>query len=188
MSAIDPLGVSVPLASMNAACKSAFPDYNGLVNLGYKGKTIEGPLKTFHWEGVHWTLGIFLGRLLWVSMAAAIVLIAASFFDRFDPARKGRKGRSPTGPPLVDIELKTDSPTPAQVHLTPMLSLRTHLNFGRVLYAELRLILKDTSMVVCAHGRIDHCQCVYATRCCSPVVAARNMDLAIADLVGNGHT
>lgn len=139
MSAIDPLGVSVPLASMSVACRSEFPDYNGIVNLGYEGKTIEGSLRTFHWEGVHWTLGIFLGRLLWVSMAAAIVLMAASFFDRFDPARKGRKGRRPTGP---DTELKTSSSTLVQVHLTPLLSLPTRFNLGRMLYAELRLMLK----------------------------------------------
>ena len=142
MSAIDPLGISVPLASMSVACKSVFPDYNGIVNLGYEGKTIEGSLKTFRWDGVNWTLGIFLGRLLWVSMAAAIVLMAASFFDRFDPARKSRRGRSSTSPLLVDTELKTASSTLAQVHLTPLLSLPTHFNLGRMLYAELRLMLK----------------------------------------------
>ena len=141
LSAIDPLGFSVPLASMSAACKSVFPDYNGIVNLGYEGKTIESTLKTFHWSGVSWTLGIFLGRLLWVSLAAAIVLMAASFFDRFDPARKSRKGSS-TVPPPIDTELKTATPALAQVQLTAMLSLPTHFNLGRMLYAELRLMLK----------------------------------------------
>ncbi|MGH9916652.1 MAG: hypothetical protein ACRD63_15345, partial [Pyrinomonadaceae bacterium] len=96
MSALDALGVSVPLASMRAACKSAFPDYNGIVNLGYELKTIEGSLKTFHWGGVNWTLEIFLGRLLWMGVAAVIILMAASFFDRFDPARERRKGRRST--------------------------------------------------------------------------------------------
>jgi len=141
LSAIDPLGFSVPLASMSAACKSLFPDYNGIVNLGYEGKTIEGSLTTFPWDGVNWTLGIFLGRFLWVSMAAGIVLAAAAFFDRFDPARISRKGSS-KGPLLVDAELKTATPLPAQVQLTPLLSLPTHFNLGRMLYAELRLMLK----------------------------------------------
>jgi hypothetical protein len=142
LSAIDALGFSVPLASMSAACKAVFPDYNGIVNLGYEGKTIEGSLTTFRWDGVNWTLGIFLGRLLWVSMAAAIVLMAASFFDRFDPARKSRRGRNYTEPPLVNAELKAASPARAQVQLTPLLSSPTHFSLGRMLYAELRLMLK----------------------------------------------
>lgn len=141
LSAIDPLGFSIPLASMSAACRSVFPDYNGLVNLGYQAKTIEGSLKTFRWDGVNWTPGIFFGRLLWISMAAGIVLLAASFFDRFDPARKSRKGSS-KAPPILDAELKTGTPTPAQVQLTPLLSLPRHFHLGRMLYAELRLMLK----------------------------------------------
>jgi hypothetical protein len=38
--------------------------------------------------------------------------------------------------------VKTATPLHAQVQLTPLLSLPTHFNLGRMLYAELRLMLK----------------------------------------------
>jgi hypothetical protein len=49
---------------------------------------VKGPIQTFRWAGVHWTAGELFGRLLWVAIAVAIALLAAAFFQRFDPARE----------------------------------------------------------------------------------------------------
>jgi hypothetical protein len=142
VSAVDALGISVPLSSMIAACKSAFPDFNGYVNLGYEMKPVEGSMQAFHWEGVDWTLEIFLTRLVWVGIAVAIILMAASFFDRFDPVGKRPKVRSSTDLTPVDTEVKTASPALAQHQLTPLSSVPARFHPSQMLRVELRLMLK----------------------------------------------
>lgn len=50
----------------------------------------------FVWNGLDWTIGIALERLVWFVLAVALALCAALPFDRFDPARRGiREGRFP---------------------------------------------------------------------------------------------
>ena len=47
----------------------------------------EQAVRTFVWEGIHWTGSVLLMRLLWISVAFLIALAASLFFHRFDPAR-----------------------------------------------------------------------------------------------------
>ncbi|HVT16527.1 MAG TPA: hypothetical protein VHQ90_10175 [Thermoanaerobaculia bacterium] len=54
----------------------------------------------FTWQGVAWTTGLAARRLTWLAAAAALALLAALPFSRFDPARERPRGeRSPPSTP-----------------------------------------------------------------------------------------
>jgi len=137
----DLFGTTVIGASMGQAAHAAFPDRNLDFGVGYT--PARGPIQTFHWEGVAWTSDVILGRLLWVGVALGIALLAALFFDRFDPARSKPK-------PLRRNGIVTRMLAPFRSLRFPRLNLRRFVAlprlplppFGRVLLAELRLTLK----------------------------------------------
>jgi hypothetical protein len=137
----DLFGASVIAASMHRAAHAAFPQRNLDLGIGYT--VVEGPVETFRWEGVNWTADVLLGRSLWVGMALGIALLSAVFFHRFDPARGGRSGTRRQGI-VARIVAAVRSIS------LPSLNLRRRLSlpvlplpaFGRVVLAELRLMLK----------------------------------------------
>lgn len=61
------------------------PEYDGDVALIAERQEAEPLL--FRWPGATWTARMLLGRLWWIGVAAALALVAALPFDRFDPAR-----------------------------------------------------------------------------------------------------
>ena len=137
----DLWGVQVILSSMIKDTAAAFLDYEGSVAIG--AVTLPAPLQTFTWNGIHWTAEIIFGRMLWFSTALGLVLLAALFFRRFDPAPRKPK-------PTRDTEL-TESPplestqatqTPVPIHLTPLMSGQRAFYPTRILLAELRLLFK----------------------------------------------
>jgi len=155
----DLFGATVIGASMGQAAHAAFPDR--ILDFGIGTYTVQGPIQTFHWEGVAWTSDVILGRLLWVGVALGISLPAALFFDRFDPARGKpralrRNGivtrmlapfrclRFPRLDPRRFVAL-LQLPLPPFVQRMPfirrMLSIR-RMSFIRMFLAELRLMLK----------------------------------------------
>ncbi|MEA3397613.1 MAG: hypothetical protein U9R05_09155 [Chloroflexota bacterium] len=73
----DLFGTTVIGASMGQAAHAAFPDR--ILDFGVGNYTVQGPIQTFHWEGVAWTSDVILGRLLWVGVALGITLLAALF-------------------------------------------------------------------------------------------------------------
>ncbi|RLC97802.1 MAG: hypothetical protein DRI77_06500 [Chloroflexi bacterium] len=137
----DLFGTTVIGASMGQAAHAAFPDRSLDFGVGYT--IVEGPIQTFCWEGVTWTSDVILGRLLWVGVALGIALLAALFFDRFDPARSRPKALRRNG-------FVTRVLAPFRSLRFPRLDLRRFIAlprlplppFGRVLLAELRLTLK----------------------------------------------
>jgi len=137
----DLWGIQVILSSMIRDTAAAFPGYQGSVAIG--ATTLQAPLRTFPWSGVHWTAEILLGRLLWLGVAPAIALLAALFFRRFDPAPQKPKRVQDTalenGSPL---ESALPTPAPAPVHLTPLMPGRRVFYPARILLAELRLSFK----------------------------------------------
>ena len=86
----DPFGISYVIADMQRAVRAHVPDYSGEVAIG--GPALSAEPLIFQWEGIAWTGGMILKRLLWVGIAALLALAAALPFDRFDPAR-GRPRR-----------------------------------------------------------------------------------------------
>jgi len=141
----DLFGASVIAASMHQAAHASFPDRNLDLGIGYT--IVEGRIQTFRWGGVTWTTDVLLGRLVWVGVALGIALLSALFFHRFDPARGGRRASKRQGwvaralSPLRAISL----PSLDISRCISMLISRSMSRlpaFGRVLLAELRLMLK----------------------------------------------
>lgn len=93
----------------------------------------------FRFEGIDWTVGLVLWRLLFVFAALGLVLLAAVFFDRFNTAKPVRASKRPA---------KAAAPAPAVAvaiqpppHLTPF-TANLGLRFGSLYRAECRLLLK----------------------------------------------
>jgi hypothetical protein len=138
----DLFGASVIAHSMHRAAHAAFPERELDLGIGYT--RVEGAIETFRWQGVSWTADLLLGRFLWVGVALGIALASAAFFHRFDPARGGaRRGAGRRGlmmrllAPLRALSLPSlDLSRRLALRLPPLPA------FGRVLLAELRLMLK----------------------------------------------
>ena len=148
----DPLGASVIAASMHQGAHAAFPDRELDVGIGYT--RVETEIRTFRWDGVFWTADVILDRAVWVAVALGIALSSALLFDRFDPARSGlSEGGTRDGVLLRTLArtrraLRRVSPRAAVgSRLWDRLSLEVPPlpPFGRVLVAELRLMLKGLS-------------------------------------------
>lgn len=142
----DPLGVSQPLASMARACKAAFPDWNGSIDLGYAMRTETTPFQTFQWAGMEWTAGLVLGRLLWIAISIGVLLFAAVLFDRFDPAAERKRTRREKDADEAESLAQVPSIAPSRdSHLTPLNDSARRFRFRDALLAELRLMLKGVS-------------------------------------------
>jgi len=137
----DLFGAAVIGASMGQAAHTAFPDRKLGFAVGYS--PAQGPIQTFHWEGVSWTSDIILSRLLWVGVALGIALLAAVFFDRFDPARSKPKALPRNGI-VTRMLAQFRSLHIPKIDLSNFIALpRLKLPpFGQLLLAELRLTLK----------------------------------------------
>lgn len=138
--AVEPLGMALLKSDMSQEVLQVFPDYDGSFMLGGLETAITG---TFTWTGIDWTSSVIVTRLAYIGLAVSIALLAALFFDRFDPSRaKPRKTRtrsaaSPSTPEVVSIS----QAVPA-VSLTPLNRAANRFSFLNVLIAELKLLLK----------------------------------------------
>jgi hypothetical protein len=97
---------------------------------------------TFRWEGMDWTPDIVLPRLGWILAAAGLALLAALFFDRFDPARGWMRRKGKRGQEVVAAEDTAAAIPVLPVHLHPLPAGSLRFSFLNVLRAELRLTLK----------------------------------------------
>jgi hypothetical protein len=89
----DYTGLGTLMGQMRAQVQAIDPHYNGSAAFSVGG--LHPTTKTFLWTGVHWTETAILTRLVVVGAALALALLAALFFDRFDPAREwGRRVRN----------------------------------------------------------------------------------------------
>ena len=137
----DPFGASVIMASMHEAAHTAFPDRTLDLGVGYT--IVEGEVETFRWAGVTWAADVITGRLLWVGVAIGIALLSALFFQRFDPARAGRRVSEREGLMARPVRwLRSISLPSLEIGQRLALRMPPLPAFGRVLVAELRLMLK----------------------------------------------
>ncbi len=152
----DPLGFSLAVPGIASACEAAFPGCTGghesfSMGFNFKGDGQLWDLTTFRWDGIHWTLGLVLGRLLWVGVALALALLAATFFQRFDPAREKwrmRPSRKKTAPAAAEESPEGQVEARAlPVQLTPLDRSRPagRARMAQLVNAELRLMLKGRS-------------------------------------------
>lgn len=136
--AFEPLGLGLIQQSASLAAKATFPDYSGGFVLGDAGEN----LGVFLWSGVDWTPEIILKRLAFFALAIALTFIASMFFDRFDPSRQ-RPGRTKTtASPLRPAPVSTSQTVSQPVHLTPLTAPANGFAFFRILFLELKLLLK----------------------------------------------
>ncbi|MBE0671559.1 MAG: ABC-2 transporter permease [Anaerolineales bacterium] len=138
----DLLGVSLPLASLQAIGNQLFPEFVGHFNFG--GANYGMAPQIVDWQGVDWTLAYMLDRLSWLALAIGLTLSAALPFDRFDPALASA---SKADSPLKRFFRRKQSVVePAFLHtkvdLTPLAEQVSSSRFGRLLIAELKLMFK----------------------------------------------
>lgn len=145
--AAEPIGLVLMQSSMSRALVEVHPEYSGGFVLGNASGTeslgidLEPADIIFQWTGVHWTADIILVRFAFFALAIGLTLLAALFFDRFDPSRsKPRRIKSTASLPTLEVasaSLAASQP----IHLTP-LRTTNHFTFGRVLISEIKLLLK----------------------------------------------
>jgi hypothetical protein len=146
----DLFGISHSEASIQRAVRAAgVADFDGGFSIG-KREVAENEHPVFAWNGIEWTAGIALYRLVWLGAAALTVLLAAPLFDRLDPGiGASRQPRASGGwlrrqwqrhpPDLPHAEPDdVDCPPAALSRLEGAPSWRP----GALLLAELRLLLK----------------------------------------------
>jgi len=127
---------------------------------------------TFVWNGFHWTAGVIAARLSWFVFSLLVLMLAAAFFDRFDPSRgifrrfaarrrvaaSGTTTEEEVGALPGTVSLPASGPAGAGAetsgrraaaieghHLTPLTDEAGGWRFGTVLAAELRLMIKGRS-------------------------------------------
>jgi hypothetical protein len=138
----DLMGLNLIGQDMMHALKQVAPGYKGSFSLTIAG--MHSPTKTFIWNGVDWTSGVILHRLIWVALAAVLTLLAALAFHRFDPAREPRRKKSDK-PALSGMEGQAGgfASLPATaVKLTAPVASASGEGLARMVAAEFVLMLK----------------------------------------------
>jgi hypothetical protein len=110
------------------------------------------PTKTFLWTGLQWTPALLLSRAMLFAIAAALAVLAALFFDRFDPARAGWFTQKKPKPTREAVALEPTQavsgthPYFSQAQLAPLLRTAkegfSRVRFFTLIAAELRLSLR----------------------------------------------
>jgi hypothetical protein len=153
--AIEPMGLALLKADMAEEVLKAFPAYDNSFMLGGMDTPIIG---TFTWTGIEWTPAIIATRFAFIGLAILLTLLAAIFFDRFDPSR--------SKPRRIKSIASDSAPTPAStsqalptLRLTPLNVAANGFSFSSVLFAELKLLLKGQRWwwYVAAAGLIIAC-------------------------------
>jgi hypothetical protein len=154
---IDFSGIVSVMSQMQKQVDSLDKDYSGGASFNIGG---ENPAtKTFLWTGVKWTPALVLSRGMLFAAAVALALLAAFFFDRFDPARAGwfaakklkpaRKTKALTAAQadILDGPLEETSIGLPQMHLSaaqlaPLPQAGSRTRFFTLVRAELLLLLR----------------------------------------------
>jgi hypothetical protein len=138
---IDYSGWQIVGDSVSRAAQAVYPDSAG--GFTFSITPLESP-QLFVWNGVEWTAGIILSRVIFLGAAAGIAMLSALLFDRFNPSIalpvRRRGARKPSAAP----GMSEPAPLPAGV-LTPLGGSFQRAPFLRVLAAELKLFLKGRS-------------------------------------------
>ena len=154
---IDYTGIISVMSQMQNQVQTLDKDYNGGASFNFGNE--EQATKTFLWTGVKWTPPLVLSRGMLFALAAALALLAAFFFDRFDPARAGRfRTKQPKAPRkakalivahanILDSPLDDTAPDLPQMHLSaaqlaPLTQTGSRMRFLTLVRAELRLLLR----------------------------------------------
>ncbi len=146
----DPFGFKVFRDSLVAAVTAEYP---GATIFGYSSVVDilnNQEFKIFDWSGLDWNVGIIAGHWLWVVLALGMVLLSATWFARFDPAREGlRQAQGKPGAMVANFSavLKKITHRVALPDLSRVISkITSRTPFLGMLFAEIRLLLKGRAM------------------------------------------
>src|SRR5262249_15304259 len=140
----DVYGARTMSQSMQEAAHGLFSNYDNSFSFTIGGG-MSGPIRdTFVWNGVRWTPELIASRLEVVAMALAVALLAALFFDRFDPSKSSaHRGRvaDPADVPQASAT-KVVTLAPAHAIVAKMHRAEPGFRFGTLVVAEFRLMLR----------------------------------------------
>ncbi|MGA2811888.1 MAG: hypothetical protein ABSG16_10850 [Candidatus Acidiferrum sp.] len=94
---LDPVGIGVVSESMMAAARQVLPGYKNGFSLDISTEHVQ-LAAGLRWQGVAWTAQSVGLRMAWFAAAIVLALLAALFFDRFDPSRALRFSLRPARP------------------------------------------------------------------------------------------
>jgi hypothetical protein len=142
----EPTGALEIFRSISASGMELIPGYRGGLDLGNPFQ-VYGPINTFVWNGVVWTVPSILGRLLWVGVAVGIASLAATFFDRFDPSNLAIRVRTKEMRSRFELDSQPAQPsspvTLTSTALSTTASRGSRMSvFLHIVGSELRLMLK----------------------------------------------
>lgn len=151
----DYTGIVSVMGQMQNQVHNLDPRYEGgaSFNLGNLNPTT----KTFLWTGLTWTWALALSRGMLFVLAAALALLAAVFFDRFDPARGGwfaakkpkpgigsREAASALTLATTYEQYRVNLPQPhsSAAHMAPLQRTESRIRFFTLFRAELCLMIR----------------------------------------------
>jgi hypothetical protein len=79
-------GAALLWSGVYRSCSTTFPDCPKQFLTDVSNVPLDS-IPAFSYAGMNWTAGIVLGRLAFIAAAVGIALLAAVFFQRFDPAK-----------------------------------------------------------------------------------------------------
>lgn len=145
-------GLEAVAASMREAVAAQHLPTAAEFSVGFT--QVDQPLHTFTWAGLDPSSGFITGRLLLILAAAALAILPAVWFGRFDPARahprrahRPADGQAPVPvPTTVPAAGQPPRPAPSRTYqpLSPA-PARPRLAFRRLVAGELRILVQGTS-------------------------------------------
>ncbi len=147
---LDASGLMTVSEQMMAAARRTIPGYTDGFSLGINLEPVT-VAQTLRYQGIQWSKEEVFVRLIWFCVAFVLALLAALFFDRFDPAcslvpllrRRKPQDQSPEAGDVLTLAASvTTARPPAAVHLTLLAGAAHTGAFGRLFAAELRLAVK----------------------------------------------
>jgi hypothetical protein len=124
--------------SVSRSARAVYPD---ATTFSFGSGYVPADPELFTYNGIQWTTGILVSRLLLLLLAAGLVLLSAVLFDRFDPARLLPVKRKAAAPELAPAPA-AEPISVSSVHLTPLSSAARRFRFRALLSAELKLVIK----------------------------------------------
>ncbi|HYN22585.1 MAG TPA: hypothetical protein VE078_16620 [Thermoanaerobaculia bacterium] len=145
--AVDPFGLGIISRSLFKVVKAQIGGTGTDFDFRLGAMISEESTRIFHFDGMEWTSSILVSRLFWTLAAASLALLAAVFFDRFDPSRvrvRARKSKRAAPDAAMDalVPVREGAPVIAAVHLQPLPPTSRRYRFLPLLQAEMRLLLK----------------------------------------------
>lgn len=153
--AFDMFGSVYLFKQLMAGCAAANPDYvpwEGPHSFGFNfhvSGTVP-PLKTFFWNGPHWSATFLVSRVILVGLSVLIIAVASKTFRRFDERQKVLKSKSRKKEAVNDsapVTKEAEFPAPKSMgHLTKLESAPGKLRYFGLIIAELKLALSGISL------------------------------------------